>query len=440
MNPRLTRAAAHLLLAALLAACDAAHARVLPTTSAPGAAAHAVTVDFGAPVLGARPVSGFLHSIRPGGIPDSLLVPLRPAMWRIGSFAGYGRLRALGTRVTFVLSDQWGYPSYDGSHGWPFEDWDRWEAWVRATAREHRHREVLWEVWNEPDVPRFWGGTREQFHEAYLRAHRVLREELGPGAWIGGPSLSRYDRAGLAAFLDFCARRGCEANFLTWHELGADIPGIADRLAEARRALLEEPRFAAARVRELHVGETVGEAGHLRPAEMLGTLYYLERGGADAAAKSCWRNSRGEETCHDDTLDGLLAPGTLEPAAGWWLYRAYADGADSRVRTASTSPHLVALASRGTARAGPQVLVGYMGRPGAPGRAGVRLTLRGLDSLGLPRGEVGVRVSRIPDSGEAALRAPPVVLEWRVAVRDGAASLALPPLAVHEVYVLTLTP
>jgi hypothetical protein len=342
-----------------------------------------------------------------------------------------------------VLSDQWGYPSYDGSHGWPFEDWDRWEAWVRATAREHRHREVLWEVWNEPDIPRFWGGTREQFHEAYLRAYRVLRQELGPGAWIGGPSLSDYDGPHLAAFLDFCVRHGCEANFVTWHELSPDIPGIADRLAEARRTLLEHPGYAAARVRELHVGETVGEASHLRPAEMLGTLYYLERGRADAAAKTCWKSSRGEETCFDDSLNGLLAPGTREPAAGWWVYRSYADGARSRVRAGSTSPHLVALASRGsTDRGGAQVLVGYMGHPGAPRLRAARVTLRGLGALPLLRGagHVDVQVRRIPDSGEAAVRALPVVLERRVGVVGDSATVALPPIGLHEVYVLTLVP
>ena len=90
---------------------------------------------------------------------------------------------------------------------------------MRGLARSLRRESLIWEVWNEPDVREFWDGGRQRFLRHYALSERILREELGPGAVIGGPSISRYSRSWLSSFLRFCERAGCRPDFLSWHEL-----------------------------------------------------------------------------------------------------------------------------------------------------------------------------------------------------------------------------
>ena len=41
---------------------------------------------------------------------------------------------------------------------------------------------------------------------------------------------------------------------------------------------------------------------------ILGYLYYLEKGRADGACKSCWPDTRRENNCFNGSLDGLIDP------------------------------------------------------------------------------------------------------------------------------------
>jgi|GEM_PF-501300 len=429
-----------------------------------------VEVHFGTP-LAVRSAAGFLHGVGASEPHDSLVRALRPAMWRIGDPDRYARLvrtfpdAASRPRITFVLSDQWGYPSYPGGdvHGWPYEDWEKWEAFVRAQALRHRDKGLLWEVWNEPDVkPRHWDGTPAQFRETYLRAYRILREVLGPQAMIGGPGFSSFDawtnpqglntRALMRDFLEFCSQqelRGraagaapgatCGADFLTWHELHADVRRIGAHLEEVRALAKEYP---AVGVRELHVGETVGEVGHRRPADQLATLHYLEQGRADAAAKGCWNDADGELTCFDDDVDGLLTRGGSRKAAGWWVYKLYADGVETRVRSTTGHPLVVALGSAGTPSARQaQVLVAYADPEDRASPVPLRVALRGIDSLPFRVGAtVAVTTHRIPSAGESPVDAPEKLASSRHPVRNGSVELVLAGVRPHDAYLLTVQP
>jgi hypothetical protein len=443
----------------LLAGCHGRRNTVVP---GPGHSPHAagfpgtpeVVVDFAAPVAGARSRAGFLHGLGDRQPHDSLISALRPAMWRIGKPSDYDRLvrafpdPASRPRITFLLSDQWGYPSYDGSHGWPHEDWAAWEAFVRRTARVHRGKQMLWEVWNEPDNPVFWKGTQAQFRETYLRAFRVLRQVLGPDVMVGGPSYSSYttyvDPQGLSThplmreFLAYCQANGCEANFLTWHELHPDIPPVEQRARELRALAREYPAVA---VRELHAGETVGERNHYRPAEQLGTLYYVERGNVDASPKTCWEDSGGASTCFNQTLDGLLTPSGLRRTAGWWAYKSYADGAASRVASTTNHPYVVALGSTRSATPGQaQVLIASLGYREAPASKTVRLSLRNIGALPSAQGSAArIRVQRIPNSGEAAVRGLTPVSDSRYSLVSGSFTLSI-AIGVHEAVLVTVDP
>lgn len=400
-------------------------------------------VDFAAPVTGVKSMSGFLHGISPTSPPDSLVLPLKPSFWRIGYFDSYERVIAMGARVTLVLSDVWGYPTV-GNTGrpWPHQDTAAWQGFVRQMARDHKGKALLWEVWNEPDIPFFWGGTREQFYQTYLQAYRILREELGSSAMIGGPSFSNYSEE-VHAFVDFCRQSGCEVNFLSWHELGLDISGITERLANARNTLQRNPTYAAVNIKELHVNEVVGEINQFRPGEILGSLYYLEQGQADAAAKACWADLTGDLSCYKNNLDGLLVPVTFARRAAWWVYKTYADGVGSRVSSTTTNPNIVALASSKSAgRSQAQVLVGYIGYAGGPAPATLRLSLRNLNTLPFKIGNSGVRVriERVPDAGEATVNSLTLLQDTKYRISNNALDLSLNDLRPHEMLLITLSP
>jgi hypothetical protein len=417
----------------------------------PAEAAHGierVTVDFSTPVPGTAPAHGFLHSVSLSAPGDARIQPLRPAFWRVGNSPAFsvpgdsrwpaihGRLVSLGAKVQLVVSDSWGY----GSRPPPFQDWPAWESWVRSIARENRSRALQYDVWNEPDLARFWPGTRDQFFETYLRAYRVLRQELGPSALIGGPSLSRWDLGYLTAFVDFCRQNGCEINFLSWHELddrSSALDGIPSHLQAARTAFIQDAGNASVRVRELHVNETIGSQATHDPAAAIAYLAQLEKGGAHAAAKACWKDSTGASECYDDSLDGLLVSGTSEPRAIWWAYAAHAAGLGSRVASTSTSPRLFSLASAGSdAPEAAQVVLAYFSRGvTAPPSLPVEVELRALSRLSFASGlqRLHLRLESIPNDGENALDRPRVVAERDLDIAADSTTFSIPSIAMGEV-------
>ncbi len=363
--------------ALLLVVAASAHAARVPT----------VRVGFATP-LDVTSMVGFVHGMdlrRPG---DDMIEPLSPTLWR-GKLRDvpYDRVQEVGGRYTYVLSDRWGYPGVGQRP--PYEDFKAWERFVRKTARGSRRGNVLWDIWNEPNEPWFWQGTPEQLYETYRIAENVLRQELGPDVLVGGLSTLGWRSDWVTGLLEWCRTRGCQVNMLSWHELtSGPIPAIEDRLEDARETFLNS-----------------SAADQYRPGEVLGVMHYLEAGGADAAARTCWDDLSGESNCYNDTLDGLLVPGSFEPRSAWWATKAYADGADSRVLTRFSDPHLVGFASSGsdTPRTA-QLLIAHTRGHGAD-ELDVRVTLRHLGGLGFLRGErrVGVRIRALPRQRRAPI-------------------------------------
>ena len=162
------------------------------------------------------------------------------------------------------------------------------------------------------------------------------------------------------------------------------------------------------------MNESVGPVDQYSPGSIVGYLHHLEAGGADAAARSCWPGLHGEDNCTNGTLEGLLTPGG-RPRSAWWAYRAYADGVEARVPSASDNWTVAPLASVRPGIA--EIVLGRIDRA-APGSAPieVELDLRGLERA-LPGARTAVvTVRRLPNSGERELETPQPVARWRVAV------------------------
>lgn len=409
-----------------------------------------ITVDFAAQELGIRSVSGFLHGANSKNAtqpPDKMVDPLRPKLWR-GTPDMYERAVRAGGRLEVIVSDTWHYPFQSwGGNGAPYEEHGKkWENHVRKLARENKGKQILWDIWNEPNggEPAFWNGSKEQLFQTYGRAYKVLREELGPNVLIGGPSTAEYDRDYIVAFLEYCKAHNLEVNFLSWHELvdaDKDPSIVADHLLDARKNLVNNPVYKSLKIKEVHINESVGYLTQYQPGDIVSYLYYLEKGKADAASKACWPDSQSSENCFNNTLDGLLTPGSFEPRAAWWVYKIYADGVDSRVKSVSTDSQVVALASKARGNQKAQVLLGYSNYHGSPTSKSITLKLKNLQALGLTgdKNKVYLELCRLSDSQEKAVKSLAVAKREKLTISNGQAQTLIPALDVHEAYFLTIS-
>lgn len=64
---------------------------------------------------------------------------------------------------------------------------DDWKEFVRTVATRYQGRIHIYEIWNEPDVPRYWSGSVEQMIEMTREAHAIIKG-VDPSAVIVSPS------------------------------------------------------------------------------------------------------------------------------------------------------------------------------------------------------------------------------------------------------------
>ena len=433
------RLAAGALCLAVVASATGPVAAAGPANGPPAAS---VRADFSRS-LNAHSLVGFLHGLDPAAPSRRWVEPLHPTLWRgTPSSVDYDRARSFGARYVLVLSDLWGYP---GS-GWngrlaPWTELDAWRAFVRGVARANRGRHIVWDIWNEPDDPYFWSGTQAQYHAVFRTAEHAIRAELGAGAVVAGPGVSAFRLPWLTGLLDYCLARSCRVNVLSWHELPPEsrsVTTVERHLVRARRSLLANPRYRRLGLRRIYVTETIGRGDSLAAGEQVAMMSALERGGADAAARACWKDPSGPDSCANATLDGLLDSATLRPRAAWWALKWYARGVGSRVRSSSSGSSMAVLAAaRAPSGGDAEILIGRINthtRGASVAGRDVRVVLDGLRALPRLRGAhtLRVRAWRVGSVGERPVVPRPFGGPWLVPVRRGRAQLTLRGVAVHD--------
>ena len=120
--------------------------------------------------------------------------------------------------------------------------------WARICANIIRHYNdgwanglhlniTYWEIWNEPENPPMWTGTREQYFELYRVAANYLKQQF-PNIKVGGyagcgfyainrPNMSDFFKGFITwfdEFLKFCKNPATSAplDFYSWHLYTAD--------------------------------------------------------------------------------------------------------------------------------------------------------------------------------------------------------------------------
>jgi hypothetical protein len=216
------------------------------------------------------------------------------------------------------------YPYFKGpSAATDYETWAAtWEAFLVSVVDEavSLNQNWQWDIWNEPNWPTFWIGTKSQYFETWKRAHRIIRSRI-PNAVIVGPSIAYYDESYLTEFLLYAQSNNVLPDALSWHELIADSPGaIESRVAAMRRFMTEN----AIPVSRIQLNEITAQSHQFRPGSSVWFFAAIERAGVEAACKSCWLDGF-EHNCINDSLNGLLNSPALEPRSSYWAYKVYAD-------------------------------------------------------------------------------------------------------------------
>ena len=131
----------------------------------------------------------------------------------------------------------------------PPKDAAQWAGLVRTFVQHcadryglEEVREWFFEVWNEPNLAAFWGGTRDDYF-AFYRVTAAAVKQVDPALKVGGPATAR--NAWIAEFLDASRRHHAPVDFVSTHQYPGDAFGkegddTESQLAASRRGVLRE--------------------------------------------------------------------------------------------------------------------------------------------------------------------------------------------------------
>lgn len=112
-----------------------------------------------------------------------------------------------------------------------------WSDFCYRAADRYRGAIDHWEIWNEPNLRRFWSGSRSEYVERILRPAAQAIRAANPEAKIGGPALAHHVGDGRdwhGWLLDVLRDAGDELDFLTHHAYDLEDPaGVLRRLTAA---------------------------------------------------------------------------------------------------------------------------------------------------------------------------------------------------------------
>ena len=159
----------------------------------------------------------------PNVFPDFEADPKKPESYDFAFTDAYlNQIRAAGTQIFYRLgvTIENNY-RIKGYHNHPPKDFKKWAEICAGIVRHYNHGWAngfelgitYWEIWNEPENPPMWDGTREQYFELYRVTSKRLKKEF-PEIKVGG-----YASCGFYAInREDCKTREFHRSFVTWYE------------------------------------------------------------------------------------------------------------------------------------------------------------------------------------------------------------------------------
>ena len=148
-----------------------------------------------------------------------------------------GAIIKAGTKIVYRLgvTIEWGSKKYTCNPPKDFAKWARICEHIimhynKGWANGFNYGIEYWEIWNEPENPPMWTGTKEQFLELYKVSSKYLKEKF-PEIKIGGygscgfyatfnPDANDFYKSFVIWFEDFlkmCKEENCPLDFYSWH-------------------------------------------------------------------------------------------------------------------------------------------------------------------------------------------------------------------------------
>ncbi len=166
--------------------------------------------------------------------------------------------------------------------------------YIRRTVTRYRERVYAWELWNEPDLTRFWDGPRGEIYELIRKSAQTVRE-THPGALLLGPAMA-----------------GALGVYSAPHIEGLHAAGALQQVGHpTMHAYVSEPRSYYNEF--FRVRNAAAKYGHP------GTLWITELGDPDGGVYP-WRGSREHLAVHAIKAYTIATRVGIETLL-WYCYR-----------------------------------------------------------------------------------------------------------------------
>ncbi|HEU4834574.1 MAG TPA: glycosyl hydrolase [Pyrinomonadaceae bacterium] len=108
----------------------------------------------------------------------------------------------------------------------PPRDYKQWakliDRLVSHLIERYGEREVsewFFEVWNEPNLKKFWSGSQRDYFKLYRYTAEAIKK-ISPALKVGGPATARSEW--IEEFVEFCERNDVPADFVSTHHYPND--------------------------------------------------------------------------------------------------------------------------------------------------------------------------------------------------------------------------
>jgi len=126
---------------------------------------------------------------------------------------------------------------------------DEWKSLVRDLAKNLISRygraetkEWFFEVWNEPNLPEFWKGSKKDYFSFYRHTATALKE-TDPELPVGGPATARNEW--IPDIIEFCEKNRVPLDFISTHHYPVDAAlgwsgDMEEMMSRAGRGVLKK--------------------------------------------------------------------------------------------------------------------------------------------------------------------------------------------------------
>jgi len=212
------------------------------------------------------------------------------------------RIEARGLNVySSVISTPAWATSGSETSGVP-DDPDEWQEFCYLAATRYRGRIDAWGLWNEPNLQRFWEGTRREYIEIILLRGAAAVRAADPGALVCGPDLAHLSNADWDDWLSQVIRDAGHALDVVTHHLYSSFGTAFEVIYD----LEEKPSlpFSSPSVRKL-----------LQDTGWWGRPFWLTETGLQSSEYG--QNAQAE--FYEELLEDCFGP----QAAAWWVDRIF---------------------------------------------------------------------------------------------------------------------